>query len=301
MKKQISMTLAAVVFALSLTSCSGTGKGLMIPTGTKDKDGDDNTDSYFYQGDPEYDYKSVDEFRELSAYNLDMIDKPWGETHNLRMVNGAIQNYFCFYTFDVNDEINNESLTNISTITVPRIRVFPADKEGYVVYEVQYTQIFPISSLEYGYVKSSTYSYYGVRYIDYYTGTELPYMNVYNNKKTGGIDAEFIYDGESYSYGFYEFKNQQDEELGSETDADGNTIRRIKISVTRTDYIIVPEDYDGLLMSVYVADWVSERQNDDDKTNDRPNRSPVQVHSPEPFDDEENIDDYVFFGITGPK
>ena len=151
MKKQISMTLAAVVFALSLTSCSGTGKGLMIPTGTKDNDGDDSTDSYFYQGDPEYDYKSVDEFRELSAYNLDTIDKPWGETHNLRMVNGAIQNYFCFYTFDVNDEINNESLTNISTITVPRIRVFPADKEGYVVYEVQYTQIFPINSLEYGY------------------------------------------------------------------------------------------------------------------------------------------------------
>ena len=302
MKKQISMTLAAIVFALSLTSCTGTGKG----TSPFDDDGTDDvdattTDSFFYQGNPDYDYNTVDERRRLDNYVLDTVDVPWGETHNLRWVNGPIRNYFIYYTFDGNDQINNENLNNISTISRPRVRVFPADKEGYVVYEVQYTQIFPINSLEYGYVKSSTYSYYGVRYIDYYTGTELPYMNVYNNKKTGGIDAEFIYDGESYSYGFYEFKNQQDEELGSETDADGNTIRRIKISVTRTDYIIVPEDYDGLLMSVYVADWVSERQNDDDKTNDRPNRSPVQVHSPEPFDDEENIDDYVFFGITGPK
>ena len=133
MKKQISMTLAAVVFALSLTSCSGTGKGLMIPTGTKDKDGDDSTDSYFYQGEPEYDYKHVDEFRQLPSYNLDTVDEPWGEAHNLRMANGPIKNYFCYYTFDVNDEINNESLTNISTIT----RYFPSVHSSTELYLLQ--------------------------------------------------------------------------------------------------------------------------------------------------------------------
>ena len=64
---------------------------------------------------------------------------------------------------------------------------------------------------------------------------------------------------------------------------------------------MVPENYDGLLMSVYVADWVTERQNDDNENNDKPNRKPVQTHDPMPFDDEENLDDYVFFGISRSK
>ncbi len=302
MKKKISMTLAAIVFALSLTACTGPG---IIPGAFDDVVDDDVTtadsDSYFYQGEPEYDYKHVDEFRQLPSYNLDTVDEPWGEAHNLRMANGPIKNYFCYYSFNLDDEIINESLNNIATITVPRVRVFPADKEGYVVYEVQYNQIFPIRSLEHGVASSSTYSYYGVRYIDYYTGTELPYMNVYNNKKSGSVEVEFVYDGESYSYGFCQFKKQQEEDEGEETDKDVNRINKFTLTVTRTDYITVPEDYDGLLMSVYVADWVTERQNDDDEDNDKPNRSPVQVHDPEPFDDEENIDDYVFFGITKPK
>ena len=151
------------------------------------------------------------------------------------------------------------------------------------------------------YVSSSTYSYYGFRYVDFYTGTQLPYMNVYNNKKSGGVDVEFVYEGESYSYGFHQFKEQQEEDEGKESDDQGNTISKSTISVTRTDYIMVPENYDGLLMSVYVADWVTERQNDDNENNDKPNRKPVQTHDPMPFDDEENLDDYVFFGISRSK
>lgn len=304
MKKQISMTLAAIIFALSLTSCTVPGKGIGIPTGTKDTDDDDDTDSFFYQGNPDYDYKSVDEFRDLGTYNLDTADEPWGETHDLRWVNGPIRNYFIYYTFDENDEINNENLNNISTISRPRVRVFPADKKGYVMYEITYTQSFPIRSLEKGYVSSSMYSFYGVRYIDYYTGTMLPYINVFNKDKSGGSEIEFVCDGENYTYGFYEFKVQQEEDEGYDTDEYGNIITKKTISVTRTDYVIVPEDYDGLLMSVYVADWVSVPQDEDGDGNDdnkNPNREPVTTHDPEPFDDEENIDDYVFFGVTGPK
>lgn len=303
MKKQISMTLAAIVFALSLTSCTGTGKGIGIPTGTKDTD-DDNTDSFFYQGNPDYDYKSVDEFRDLGTHKLDTPDEPWGKTHDLRWVNGPIRNYFIYYTFDGNDEINNENLNNISTISRPRVRVFPADKKGYVMYEITYTQSFPVRSLEKGHVSSSMYSFYGVRYIDYYTGTMLPYINVFDKDKSGGSEIEFVSGGESYTYGFYEFKEQQEEDEGYDTDEYGNIITKKTISVTRTDYVIVPEDYDGLLMSVYVADWVSVPQDEDGDGKDdkeKPNREPVTTHDPEPFDDEENIEDYVFFGVTGPK
>ena len=97
---------------------------------------------------------------------------------------------------------------------------------------------------------------------------------------------------------------QQEEDEGYDTDEYGNIITKKTISVTRTDYVIVPEDYDGLLMSVYVADWVSVPQDEDGNGNDdnkNPNREPVTTHDPEPFDDEENIDDYVFFGVTGPQ
>ena len=292
MKKQISMTLAAIIFALSLTSCSGPGKGIGFPVGTKDTDGDDNTDSYFYQGEPDYDYKNTDEHKQLPSYYLDSFVIPWGEKHDLRMANGPIKNYFCYYTFNGDDEINNECLNNISTITVPRVRVFPADKDGYVMYEVTYTQSFPIRSMEKGHVSSSMYSFYGVRYIDYYTGTMLPYMNVFDKDRSGGVDIDFVYEGESYSFGFYQFKDQDEEDEGYDTDAEGNIITKRTISVTRTDYIIVPEDYDGLLMSVYVADWVSVPQDEDGDGNDdnkNPNREPVTTHDPEPFDDEENI------------
>lgn len=307
MKKQISMTLAAVLFALSLTSCTGPGKATS-PFDDTDTDDESVTttegDSFFYQGNPDYDYKSVDEFRQIDTYHLDTVDVPWGETHDLRWVNGPIRNYFIYYTFDENDEINNENLNNISTISRPRVRVFPADQKGYVMYEITYTQSFPIRSLEKGYVSSSMYSFYGVRYIDYYTGTMLPFINVFDKDKSGGSEIEFVCDGESYTYGFYEFKKQTEEEEGYDTDEYGNIITKRTISVTRTDYVIVPEDYDGLLMSVYVADWVSEPQDEDgdgDDDNDKPNRDPVTIHDPEPFDDEDNIDDYVFFGVTGPK
>ena len=296
--------MAAVIFALSLTSCLGTGKSFnpFDDTG-KDDDDETTTDSYFYQGTPDFDYKDVDEYRRLDNYELATYDEPWGATHNLRWANGTIKNYFCYYTFDEYDEINNDNLNNISTISRPRVRVFPADKDGYVMYEVQYTQKFPIRSLEHGYVSSSMYSFYGVRYIDYYTGTMLPFMNVFDHDKSGGIDIDFVYEGESYGYGFYQFKEQEEEDEGYDRDADGNIITKKTISVTRTDYIIVPEDYDGLLLYVYVADWVSEprESGDDDDDDEKPNREPVTVHDPEPFDDEEYIDDYIFFGITGPK
>ena len=100
---------------------------------------------------------------------------------------------------------------------------------------------------------------------------------------------------------FNQLEEQQEQDEGKESDDQGNTISKCTISVTRTDYIMVPENYDGLLMSVYVADWVTERQNDDNENNDKPNRKPVQIHDPMPFDDEENIDDYVFFGISRSK
>ena len=137
MKKQISMTLAVIVFALSLASCSGTGKdgigwksgsgssggsgGTGSHTGSGNsgsgKNKDSDTDSYyFYPGEPEYDFSDVESEYRLHEYHLDTVDVPWGETHGLHMVNGQIQNYFRYTAFDYNNEfVCNKDLYNIST------------------------------------------------------------------------------------------------------------------------------------------------------------------------------------------
>ena len=68
------------------------------------------------------------------------------------------------------------------------------------------------------------------------------------------------------------------------------------IKATRTDYIIVPEDYDGLLLYVYVGEWTLS-----EPTERTHSKVPVNLLPIGPFNDEENIDDYVFFGITKSK
>ena len=62
-----------------------------------------------------------------------------------------------------------------------------------------------------------------------------------------------------------------------------------------TSYFIVPEFYDGLLMCVYVANDTG-RSVQELLEENSPDFCP-----PEPFGDDENPDDYVFFAITAPK
>ena len=315
MKKQISMTLAAVILALSLTSCSGkngigwrSGQGSSGGSGgigshsgsgnsgSGGKSNDSDPDSKFYQGDPEYDFSEVENVFRQHEYYLDTVDVPWGEKHDLHMVNGQIQTYFRYTAFDSNDNIINKDLDNVSTISRPRVRAFPADKKGYVVYEVMYTQIFPIRSIMYGTPDFELYESEEVYYLDYYTGTKLPYLRAFERKTKNGLYTQFVYDGKRYDFGYYEFKVQDDGERVFSIDEDCNKILTETVTVTRTDYLVVPEDYDGLLLYVYVGDWTQTRE---------PvlstEHQDVYLFRPEPFDDEENLDDYVFFGISRSK
>jgi len=148
----------------------------------------------------------------------------------------------------------------------------------------------------YGEKDHGAYKFFGVRYLDYYTGTMLPYLNVFEQNSSGGVDMEFIYEGKHYYYGFYQFKVQVEDDDEYSRDEDGNKILTKTIRATRTDYIIVPEDYDGLLLYVYVGEWTSTEPPERKKVT-----VPVTLLDTQPFDDEENLDDYVFFGITRSK
>ncbi len=300
MKKQISITLAAVILALSLTSCATgrqpDGYDIVGAVSNAGKNNDSDADSYFYPGEPDYDYKDADHYCRAQDYELDTVDVPWGETHDLHMVNGPIENYFRYYALNSHGGVVNEVYDGVSTITRPRVRAFPAHKMGYVMYEVSYTQICPINTVMHGEKDHGTYEFFGVRYLDYYTGTMLPYLNVYDQNKSGGVDMEFIYEGKHYYYGFYQFKNQVEDPDEYSIDEDGNQVLTKTIRATRTDYIIVPEDYDGLLLYVYVGEWTSREPPEFEQTT-----VPVTLLDTQPFNDEVNIDDYVFYGITKSK
>ena len=159
-----------------------------------------------------------------------------------------------------------------------------------------YTQIFPIRSIMYGTPDFELYESEEVYYLDYYTGTKLPYLRAFDRVTKNGLNTQFVYDGKRYDFGYYEFKVQDDGEAVYSLDEDCNKILTETVTVTRTDYLVVPEDYDGLLLYVYVGDWTKTRE---------PvlstEHQDVYLFRPEPFDDEENLDDYVFFGISRSK
>ena len=159
-----------------------------------------------------------------------------------------------------------------------------------------YTQIFPIHSIMYSTPGFQMYESEGVNYIDYYTGTKLPYLSAFDRNTKNGLYTQFIYEGKRYNYGYYEFKTQDDGKIVYSTDEDCNNILTETVTVTRTDYLVVPEDYDGLLLYVYVGDWTQTRP-----AVTTTDHQDVYIFRPEPFDDEENLDDYVFFGISRSK
>ena len=87
-------------------------------------------------------------------------------------------------------------------------------------------------------------------------------------------------------------------------ESDGMVIYEKDIKRTTTCYLIVPEDYDGIMMYVYVGDdvfWLKDNTGDENQETTDKDRQDHAVYNAEPFGDEAHIGDYVFIGITVPK
>jgi hypothetical protein len=212
------------------------------------------------------------------------------------MVSGDVDNYFVYFSLDRNDNQVNENLNYISTVTKPSVRAYASEAEpGYIIYEVSYDQVFPIHSREPAVVNTSFFSYHNVGFVDYYTGRKFPAVNLSTQIDSFGVTGNVFYKGEKYHMGYYEFRTQE-EVSGSRENADGGYVfLRQVIKLHSTSYFIVPEFYRGILMCVYIA-------NDTDTPLSviMDDNTPYFV-PPTPFGDEENPDDYVFFGISAPQ
>ena len=172
---------------------------------------------------------------------------------------------------------------------------YPADEEGYVIYEVTYTQIFPISTKEPNNIYTSFFSYHGVGFLDYYTGTTYPVINLSTQIDSFSVHGDIIFQGQKYRMSYYEFREQ--EILNSSTEhVDANTIiLKETVKLTSTSYFIVPEGYDGIVMFVYVADDTGTPL-EDVLADNTPYFTEAGI-----FGDDENPDDYVFIGISASE
>ena len=162
MKKQTAALLAAVFLAASLSACTKP----VIATATEDETEEEETTEddggiMYSPGSPSHNLSDAAITETLPDYYLEEYDAPWGSKYDLRTAeydapwgskydlrtaDKTIKNKFVYYIYDENDNIVNECLNDISTITRPQVKVFPAEQDGYIMYEITYTQLLPLRS-----------------------------------------------------------------------------------------------------------------------------------------------------------
>ena len=303
MKRQTAALLAAVIFAASLTACT---KPVTATTEEEPEETTEETGGILYSpGSPAYDLSDASITETLPDCYLEEYDAPWGSKYKLRTADKTIDNKFVYYTYDANDNIVNECLNDISTITRPQVKVFPADQDGYIMYEITYTQMFPIRSRQPEHNSGDMYFYYDLDFVDYYTGMKYPWMNVVHHNGVGShIIQDYHYKDGTYRLEYYEFVESETLDDNRSSEGNGMILKETVIKRTTTSYLIVPEDYDGIMMYVYVGNdvfWLKDDTGDENQETVEKDKQHHAVYDAEPFGDEEHIDDYVFIGITIPK
>lgn len=294
MKKRLAVTLIATALLLSLCSCDN-----HIPSAFDDDDPTTATSEttlpdYTVARSPHHDLNRVDTTEDFGFMSFD-YDDAWGAHQDLRMAHGTIHNYFAYYSLDSSDRRVNENLSTVSTISRPTVLEYPADKDGYVIYEVTYTQMFPISTKEPNSVYTAFFSYHGVGFLDYYTGTTYPVINMSTQIDSFSVTGEVEWNGKTYDMGYYEFRETEWLESNTEQVDSYTIIRREMVKITSTSYFLVPAGYDGIVMFVYVADDTN-RSVEDVLAENNPYFTEAGY-----FGDDENPDDYVFIGINAPS
>ena len=241
---------------------------------------------------PQHDLTNVDERFTFDDFYADPVDTPWVLENNIPFTNGNVNTYYSLYPYTGSYNLTDDQvLSNVATISRPIVRHYPAEQSGYTVYEVTYTETFPHRIMVDGASPSGyMWRYHGVEFLDYYTGTVYPVINMSSETDSFCVSGNVFFEGEQYTVYYYEFR--EDEQLNDDltTDNNGNTIWESTYVEYHTAYFIVPDGYDGVVMYVYTADD-SDMSFEDALAEDDPYYTPPSV-----FDG--NVDDYAFISIA---
>ena len=294
MKKRLAIILIAAVFSLVFCSCDGRTPSAFDDDDTTTPTTESTLPDYTVARSPHHDLNRVDTTEDFGRMSFEYTNA-WGAHQNLRMSHGTIHNYFAYYSLDSADRKVNENLSTVSTISRPTVLEYPADRDGYVIYEVTYTQMFPISTKEPNSVYTAFFSYHGVGFLDYYTGTTYPVINMSTQIDSFSVTGEIEWNGKTYDMGYYEFRETEWLDSNTEQVDSYTVVRREMVKITSTSYFLVPAGYDGIVMYVYVADDTN-RSVEEVLADNNPYFTEAGI-----FGDDENPDDYVFIGINAPS
>ncbi|MCQ2504148.1 MAG: hypothetical protein MJ103_02825 [Saccharofermentans sp.] len=241
-----------------------------------------------------HDFSYVDERYTFDTFTAEAPETPWVLENNVPFTTAAaIPTYYSLYLYNgyTYSEIDADVQSNVATITRPIVRHYPAEQAGYTIYEVSYVETFPHRAIiPAGASCNMMWRYHGVAYLDYYTGTTYPYINMNTTTDSFCVSGTILFNGEEYEVYYYSYRENNVISDDTETDENGNTIWSTTYVETLTDYFIVPDGYDGLVMYVYTAD------DSDFSFEDALAENSPEYTAPEIFS--ENFDDYSFISIA---
>ena len=295
MKRFTALLLATtLLLGCFLTSCS-------VNNGNdRDIDGTEETTRRRRRHDdplePAHDFSDVDETMRFDDFFATAPDTPWVLENNIPFTNGNIYEYYNQFLYKPSNrtQIPTTVYNSVATINRPAVRHYPAEQDGYTIYEITYIEYFPTRigvpvSSDY----DTTWYYHGVGFMDYYTGTIYPRIEMSSDINSFCVSGDVTYNGETYTVYHYEFREQDVLVNEMTQDEDGNDIWEFEVTETETCYFVVPNGYDGIVMFVYSADDTY-RTWDEIEAMNNPFFTPPSVFG----ENGENIDDYTFISIA---
>ena len=249
---------------------------------------------------PQHDLTNVDVEYEFDDFYADYSGTPWVLENNIPFTHGNVNTYFNQFLISgyggSYSEISTDVINNVATIYRPQVRHYPAEEPGYVIYEISYTEVFPMSCVVPSGSSSSTmWSYHNVGYLDYYTGVKYPLIDMSTDIDSFCVSGDVIYNGQTYNVSYYEFREDEETVNETTTDSEGRSIWNYTCCIHTTSYLVVPEGYDGIVMYVYIVDD-SDRSFDDVIADNTPEYSEPGLFGAPGSD--EKVEDYVFLSIA---
>ena len=295
MKRYIALILAAAVAVCwTITSCSN-DRSIESTEETEE-----TTRRIREPLEPQHDLSNVDTTMEFDDFYVEYEGDPWVLRNNIPFTTGNVNTYYSQYLVNnVNGryaEIESEQLNNVATIYMPRVRHYPADRDGYTIYEISYQEVFPHRiTIPNQYFSDGTFwSYHEVGFLDYYTGNEYPTISMSADIDSFKVYGNVIYNGQTYEVEYYEFREDEHQD-SNVVEEDGTYIWEDTVIINSTVYFIVPNGYDGIVMYIYIAD-----------DSDQPFEEAIGGNEPEFSDatvfgspgNDEDLEDYAFISIA---
>ena len=297
MKKKIALFLALIM----LTGCFSMGCDRHDNNSDQEVEEDEDDRPRITARRPagSFDPEPVDVTETFDTYYADPVDTPWVLENSIPFTHGNVITYFNQFitTGGGSSEVTDAVIyNNTETLYRPNVTHYPAEQEGYTVYEINYVMDMPMSAFipDPSNSGSTRWWYHDVNFLDYYTGMTYPYVNLTADTNSFCVTGDVVYNGETYTVSCYAYRETEVVE-NSTTDEDGGRVWNYESVTYMTVYFIVPDGYDGIVMYVYTAD-------DSDKTFEEClQESEDYYNEPHIFGEpgsEEYIQDYAFISIA---